>query len=276
MQGNNTSKSSLKILIADDETGMTEFLEKALITAGHAPTVFHNPLDVLHEFNRNAENYDLVITDQLMSRMTGVQLTQELLKTRPDFPVLIYAGWNDTLRSKADLPSGNVTLIKRPAPFNEILTFLNAIQPKKRHFNESTPTFCLIYASQAADNFSEKDLIDILKVSRSKNEKANLTGVIIFHNGYFLQMLEGDFATINKLFYEHICKDARHCNVITLFQEYREKREFPDWNMGFYGNMNNPELDLLKGYTDLNQHPAAHFFNEKVLTAQQLLRNFQF
>ena len=62
-----------------------------------------------------------------------------------------------------------MTLIKRPAPFDEILTFLSTIQPKQRHFNESNPTFCLIYTSQAADNFSEKDLIDILK---NLNEEA--------------------------------------------------------------------------------------------------------
>ncbi len=89
-------------------------------------------------------------------------------------------------------------------------------------------------------------------------------------------MLEGNFSTLNTLFCEHICKDIRHHNIVTLFQEYKPKRDFPNWNMGFYSDVEATELNLLKGYMNLNQHPAAQFFNKKLAVVQHLLGQFQF
>jgi nitrogen-specific signal transduction histidine kinase/CheY-like chemotaxis protein len=269
-------KYSLNILVVDDETSMTKFLQQGLIKSGHTPTIFNDGFEALLEFKKHPENFDVVITNQTMPKMTGLELTRQLLKIDPQFPVLIYADTNKKLRSKADLPAGNVSLLKRPAPFEEILSFLSAIEPEKRYVDESEPVFCLVYASQATNNFSETDLIDILKLARLENEKAGITGVLIYYDGYFLQMLEGNFSAINTLFHEHICKDTRHDNIVTLFQAYKPKRDFPNWNMGFYGDVDAEELNLLKGYTNLNQHPAAQFFNEKLTVVQHLLGHFQF
>lgn len=269
-------KYSLNVLVVDDEASMTKFLEQGLIKSGHTPTIFNNSFEALLEFKRQPENFDVVITNQTMSKMTGLELAKNLSKIEPQFPVLIYADTNDKLRTLANLPAGNVSFLKRPAPFEEILSFLSAIEPEKRYINEAQPVFCLVYASRAADNFSETDLIDILKLARLENGKTGVTGVLIYHNGYFLQMLEGDFSIINTLFYEHICKDTRHNNIATLFQEYKPKRDFPNWNMGFYSDVDATELNLLKGYMNLNQHPAAQFFNEKLAVVQHLLGQFQF
>ncbi len=272
----NYSKYSLNVLVVDDDISITTFLEKALIKSGHTPTVFNNSPDALLDFKSNPKNFDAVITDQIMSKITGLELTKELLKIEPQLPVLIYAEENDIRCTKANLPVGNVFLLKRPSSFKEIASFLSTIEPTKRYVDETAPIFCLLYASQANENFSEKDLIDILKLSRTKNEKKGITGVLIYHDGYFLQMLEGGFDAVNTLFYEYICKDNRHHTITTFFQEYKEKREFPNWNMGFYDDNEITEFDFRKGYLNLNQHPAAQFFNEKLATVQKLLGNFQF
>lgn len=269
-------KYSLNILVVDDETSVTKFLEQGLIKSGHTPTIFNDSYEALLKFKRNSGHFDAMITNQVMLKMTGLELTHNLLNIEPQFPVLIYADTSEKLRTKADLPAGNVSFLKRPAPFEEILSFLSTIEPEKRYVNESEPVFCLVYASQAADNFSEIDLIDILKLSRLENVKKGITGVLIYHNGYFLQMLEGDFSALNTLFHEYICKDIRHNNIVTLFQEYKPKRDFPNWNMGFYSDVEATELNLLKGYMNLNQHPAAQFFNEKLAVVQHLLGQFQF
>ncbi|MEI7795872.1 MAG: BLUF domain-containing protein [Methylococcaceae bacterium] len=269
-------KYSLNILVVDNETSVTKFLEQRLIKSGHTPTIFNNASDALLEFKQRPANFDVMITNQIMPKMTGLALTRELLRIEPQFPVLIYADTDDKLRTKADLPAGNVAFLKRPAPFEEIVSFLSAIEPEKRYVNESEPIFCLVYASRATGNFSETDLIDILKLARLENEKAGTTGVLIYQDGYFLQMLEGNFSTLNTLFHEHICKDSRHDSIVTLFQEFKPKRDFPNWNMGFYGDVDATELNLLKGYTNLNQHPAAQFFNEKLAAVQHLLGQFQF
>ena len=273
---NSDFKYCLNVLVVDNEPSMTKFLEQGLIKSGHTPTIFNNSPDALLAFKQRPENFDVMITNQVMPKMTGLELTRELLKIEPLFPVLIYADANDKLRTKADLPAGNVAFLKRPTPFEEIVLFLSAIEPEKRYVNESEPIFCLVYASRATDNFSETDLIDILKLARLENEKAGTTGVLIYQDGYFLQMLEGNFSTLNTLFHEHICKDSRHDSIVTLFQEFKPKRDFPNWNMGFYSDVDATELNLLKGYTNLNQHPAAQFFTEKLAVVQHLLGQFQF
>lgn len=270
-------QNSLNILIVDDETGMTRFLEKALLKAGHLPTVFNDSFEALMEFKQNHNAFDIVITDQLMMRLTGLELTYEILKIDADFPVLIYTGVNDKIRTKADLPKGNVYLIKRPVPFEEILTFLNTIQPRKRHIDKNQEVFCLIYGSQTVENFSEADLFDILKISRRNNEKQAITGVMVYHKGYVLQMLEGEFSVIRKLFDEKISKDKRHYNLVTLCQEYKTQRDYPDWNMGFYGNgFNDDGADSFSGYINLSRHPSAHLFQEKFNVIRQILNNFEF
>lgn len=272
-----TLQQSLNILIVDDATGMTRFLEKALLKAGHLPTVFNDSFEALMEFKQNPQAFDIVITDQLMMRLTGLELTYEILKINPDFPVLIYTGVNDKIRTKADLPKGNVHLIKRPAPFEEILTFLNTIQPKKRQIDREQEVFCLIYCSKVIDSFSEADLLDILKISRRNNEKQAITGVFVYRQGFVLQMLEGEFSAVKKLFDEKISKDKRHYNLVTLGQEYKPQRDFPDWNMGFYGDgFDDEDLNSLSGYTNLSGHPASYLFQKKLTVIKQILNNFEF
>jgi hypothetical protein len=90
----------------------------------------------------------------------------------------------------------------------------------------------LIYVSEVTESLDEKDIEQILASARKNNPKYGLTGMLCFHNRYFLQCLEGARSEVNKV-YQVILKDPRHSNIVLL--EYKElvKREFESWTMGY-------------------------------------------
>lgn len=104
----------------------------------------------------------------------------------------------------------------------------------------------LIYISTAKRLLDENELTEILKVSKKNNEKNEITGLLLYSEGTFIQFLEGAEDKLNST-YETIVNDERHKNVIKLIQEPAQERCFPDWTMGFK-SVNSNELELLAGY----------------------------
>lgn len=92
--------------------------------------------------------------------------------------------------------------------------------------------YSLAYESQASVPFPEPDLLDLLARSRAKNARLGVTGILLYRQGTFLQVLEGDRSQVEEL-YATITADPRHHAVDTVLVEERRERRFPDWTMGF-------------------------------------------
>ena len=90
----------------------------------------------------------------------------------------------------------------------------------------------LIYVSSATRSFSRADIKDILQHSRQANAEKDITGLLLFKDGNFMQVLEGDAATVDEL-QEKITQDPRHHDIITLLRKPIAQRSFADWKMGF-------------------------------------------
>ena len=92
--------------------------------------------------------------------------------------------------------------------------------------------YSLAYESQASVPFTEPDLLDLLGRSRTKNAGLGVTGILLYRQGTFLQVLEGQRSQVEEL-YATISGDTRHHAVDTVLVEDRQERRFPDWTMGF-------------------------------------------
>jgi hypothetical protein len=90
----------------------------------------------------------------------------------------------------------------------------------------------IVYVSFSNHDFSEKELQVLLKEIRRKNAKQDVTGLLLYNDGSFIQVIEGQKEVILRLFFS-IEKDSRHSNVVKLLEEPIESRAFPDWSMGF-------------------------------------------
>lgn len=91
----------------------------------------------------------------------------------------------------------------------------------------------LAYVSSATALFRTTDLVSMLNQARVLNARDDLTGLLLYRDGAFLQVLEGDRARVQKT-YERIAADPRHTRVTTLIDATQAQREFPDWRMGFF------------------------------------------
>lgn len=92
--------------------------------------------------------------------------------------------------------------------------------------------FQLLYASGASRPMSTGDLDDILAASRRNNAGIGVTGLLLYAENTFLQVLEGEEKHVRALV-ERIKLDPRHRNFMTLYEMPAENRAFAQWEMGF-------------------------------------------
>ncbi|MFC6267989.1 BLUF domain-containing protein [Frigoriflavimonas asaccharolytica] len=91
----------------------------------------------------------------------------------------------------------------------------------------------LNYRSRSRPDLELNELDEILVLSKTKNTAKNITGCLIYHDGSFVQILEGDKKLVQDL-YRKIEADPRHEDVILLWEAPVDKRYFTEWNMAYY------------------------------------------
>jgi hypothetical protein len=91
-------------------------------------------------------------------------------------------------------------------------------------------TIRLLYSSEAAAGPQYRDLVDLLTHAQTHNRAQDITGILCYGSGQFLQALEGGRAAVSAL-YNRIAADPRHesCQVISV--EEIATRDFADWSM---------------------------------------------
>lgn len=90
----------------------------------------------------------------------------------------------------------------------------------------------IIYTSTARKMMTDRDLQKILRPARAYNAANLITGMLIYHDGCFMQVLEGDQAVVQACF-EKVSRDRRHENVIKMSSEAVVSRIFSDWWMTY-------------------------------------------
>lgn len=90
----------------------------------------------------------------------------------------------------------------------------------------------IIYLSSAPVLLAPDEIAEILAVSRRNNAAAGITGLLLYHDGNILQVLEGEEPALSACF-ARICRDSRHRQVIVLKRSPVEARAFPQWQMGY-------------------------------------------
>lgn len=118
------------------------------------------------------------------------------------------------------------------------------------------PLIQLCYVSTSLRLVSRDDLTDILQSARRNNAQRNITGLLLYKDMSFLQILEGRRADVSDV-YETIKSDPRHHRINTLFDNEVPEREFGEWAMGFYQPCTE-EFEYLPNYSDFMQSGLIH------------------
>jgi hypothetical protein len=134
--------------------------------------------------------------------------------------------------------------------------------------------FFLVYVSSAVKLFSKSALVDLLNQSREKNYRLAITGMLLYKDGNFMQVLEGDETAVRGL-HATIARDPRHRGVTTILEGPLADRSFPDWSMGFR-DLNSPEVLQLPGFNEfLNTRLSEAEFSNNPSACQKLLLMFK-
>jgi hypothetical protein len=111
-------------------------------------------------------------------------------------------------------------------------------------------TIC--YISKAVDELDETGVKNIFSTTLRNNSKDNITGILVFHEGNFLQVLEGKKKKLVKLFAK-IFEDNRHHRILTVIDHFNKRRIFETYATQFSVVKNKEDLTRIKTYLEQNK-----------------------
>ena len=134
--------------------------------------------------------------------------------------------------------------------------------------------FFHVYVSSALELFSPEQLRELLETSRRNNAARGVSGMLLYKDGNFLQVLEGREAAVLEIA-DRIHRDPRHHGIITLMEGFESEYQFREWSMGFC-DLRSDEAKTMLGYSAFLQSS----FDPKALAndptaAQRLLLSFK-
>ena len=111
----------------------------------------------------------------------------------------------------------------------------------------------LLYMSTASVPPGESVLVDILRVSQANNARMDITGLLLYQGGTFVQILEGPDDAVTTL-YTKLGREPRHYALQTVLLQPIQERDFPNWSMGFQ-NADQLPTDALPGFSAFLTEP---------------------
>ena len=114
------STGNERILLADDEAVLAEMGKQMLEHLGYRVTVRTDSSDALNTFQSHPHDFDLVISDRTMPRMTGFELAERIKTIRPDIPIILCTGYSDELEVERAAALGICRMVMKPLGMNEL------------------------------------------------------------------------------------------------------------------------------------------------------------
>jgi hypothetical protein len=136
------------------------------------------------------------------------------------------------------------------------------------------PIHHIVYASAATRLFSKPDLLALLTKARENNQRLGVTGLLLYRDGDFIQLIEGERSTVQAL-YRTILADPRHSSTFVITEGDTEERLFADWSMGFR-DLSDPAVQATPGFSQfMNTRTVAENFEHDPSGCLELLTLFK-
>jgi len=116
----------ITILVIDDESLITHYLNDLLTDEGYSVIPFNDPVQGLNYFNENKHQIDIIITDQTMPGLTGIEMAKNILQSGYEIPVILCTGYSDFSNDTINADSGIDLLLNKP--FDDDLLVKNISQ----------------------------------------------------------------------------------------------------------------------------------------------------
>jgi CheY-like chemotaxis protein len=122
---------SERILYIDDELAIANMGKRMLESLGYDVIIRISSIEALELFRAQKDRFDLVITDMTMPQMTGENLARELMRIRPDIPVILCTGFSAKMDEKKAMAMGIHAFVSKPILKREIAEIIRKVLNKK-------------------------------------------------------------------------------------------------------------------------------------------------
>jgi CheY-like chemotaxis protein len=113
--------------VVDDEPVIVRMLQQALERLGYRITGFSVSREALAAFKKNPKQFDLVLADMSMPGMNGEQLAREMVRIRPDIPVIICTGFSERLNRDIAADLGIKGLLLKPVILSDLADMVRRV-----------------------------------------------------------------------------------------------------------------------------------------------------
>jgi PAS domain S-box-containing protein len=122
-----------RLLFVDDEEVLIEIGKEMLRTLGYDVVGRTSSIEALQAFRAHPARYDLVITDMTMPNMTGVELAGEILRIRPDIPIILCTGFSELLNDETAARLGIRKILMKPLFIGDLARTIRDILDKGKN-----------------------------------------------------------------------------------------------------------------------------------------------
>ena len=116
-----------RILLVDDEEQIIDIEQQILERLGYKVTPKTDSEEALEEFAAQPDRFDLVITDMTMPKMTGDQLARRMMAIKPQIPVILCTGFNETISEEKALAMGIDKFVMKPIVKDELASTIRTV-----------------------------------------------------------------------------------------------------------------------------------------------------
>jgi signal transduction histidine kinase/CheY-like chemotaxis protein len=120
-----------RILFVDDEKALVDIGVQLLEHLGYRVVARTSSIEALEAFRNQPEKFDLVVSDQTMPNMTGEMLAKELIRIRPDIPIVLCTGYSEMISEEKAMALGIKKLVMKPILMREISQTIRQILDQK-------------------------------------------------------------------------------------------------------------------------------------------------
>ena len=121
-----------RILFVDDEKGLADIGLQMLKGLGYEVVARTSSIEALQLFRVQADKFDLVITDQTMPNMTGADMAREMMRIRPDIPVILCTGYSEIISEAKARAIGIRKFIMKPLVTAEMAIIIKEVLDKEK------------------------------------------------------------------------------------------------------------------------------------------------
>jgi|GEM_PF-3775910 PAS domain S-box-containing protein len=124
---NEIPRGQERILLVDDEESLALLGQQMLKRLGYEVVAMTSSLEALETFRAQPHSFHLVITDQTMPQMTGIKMAEEMLRIRPELPIILCTGFIETVLREEALARGLRDLITKPLKKAELARIIRKV-----------------------------------------------------------------------------------------------------------------------------------------------------